>query len=171
MSNPKRPAIWKPATLEEVTDVVIREKFFDTKLEEPVRAPVSVSVAGGAVRRDSPEWAAYEADRKADQLDLSLAGGGGSGSGGGGGGGHEEERKTSYGLPTEEEIRAVLMRVRSGASAGVGVVGMTRKQLEMTLQGDRPAMKLGLRERLDEVIGRKGLAVEGQDRLVWRGEE
>lgn len=164
LSNPKRPAIWKPATLEEVTDVVIREKFFDTKLEEPVRAPVSVSVAGGAVRRDSPEWAAYEADRKADQLDLSLAGGSG-------GGGHEEERKTSYGLPTEEEIRAVLMRVRSGASAGVGVVGMTRKQLEMTLQGDRPAMKLGLRERLDEVIGRKGLAVEGQDRLVWRGEE
>lgn len=158
--------MWKPATLEKVTLIAVTEKFFDTKLEEPVRAPVSV--AGEAVRRDSPEWAKYEADRKADQLDLSLAGGGG-------GGDHGEERKTSYGLPTEEEIRAVLMRARSGSgsgasSAGAGVVGMTRKQLEMALKGDRPGIKLGLGERLDEVIGRKGLAVEGRDWLVWREE-
>jgi hypothetical protein len=203
----RREPNWNPATLEEVTHIAITEKFFNTVLEAPVRAPVSAG-GGGAVPRNSPEWAEYEANRKADQLDLSLAGGGsGDGRGRknagrvGAMGGieeqqqqqqqqqhghqheheheHEEERKTSYGLPTEEEIRAVLMRTRAksgGASASAGgagggsVVGMTRKHLEMTLKGNRPAIKLGLEERLDEIIARKGLGVQGRDWLVWRDE-
>jgi hypothetical protein len=199
LSKPRREPNWKPATLSEVARIAIIQKFFDTVLEEPVRAPVSVG--GDAVPRDSAEWAEYEARRKADQMDLPLAradgsaasGGGGrdSGSGRKKGGGvgvvggferqqqqqqqqqdhhHEEEGKTNYGLPTEEEIRAVLLRGRASGKAGMGVVGMTRKQLEMGLKGNRPAMKLGVEERLDEVIGRKELGVEGSDRLVWRDE-
>ena len=175
LKKPRREPKWKPATLEEVTHIAIIEKFFNTALEKSVRSPVSVD--GGAVPRDSAEWAEYERRRKVDQLDLSLAGG------------FEqqqkqqqqqqqddgEERKTSYALPTEDEIRAVLMRGRGAADGsgnvntkGILKVGMTRKQLEMALKGKRPVMKLGLKERLDEVIGRKELDVEGRDRLVWR---
>ena len=157
-------------------------------LDEPARVPVPVP-------RDARGWAEYEARRRADQLDLSLAGGSSAVGGGGGGGSrmkgagggfveHEhEERKASYALPTEEEIRAVLVGSQAGAGAGMGVkagergrereggsarVGMTRMQLEMALKGDRPAPKLGLRERLDEVIARRELGVEGSDWLVWR---
>ena len=208
LSKPRRDPKWNPATLEEVTLIAITEKFFNTVLEGPIPAPVTVD--GEAVSRDSPAWAEYTAGRKADQLDLLLAGGGsgvggvrgGGGSGGGkdigsgrkkvGGvgtvGGFEEphqqyqqyqphqhqgeDRKTNYGLPTEEEIRAVLVRAKTGSSDNMrmGVVGMTRKQLEMALKGDRPAIKLGVRERLDEVIARKELSVEGRDWLVWRDE-
>jgi len=194
--NKTREPVWNPATLEEVTNIAITEKFFNTVLEPPVRAPVSDG--GEAVPRDSPEWAEYEARRKVDQLDLSLAGGGaGAGAGGKDNGRgrkkagrvdtiggieeqqqheheHEEERKTNYGLPTEDEIRAVLIRrgAKSGGASGGGgrggVVGMTRKQLEMALKGNRPAIKLGLGERLDEIIARKGLGAEGRDWLVWR---
>ena len=169
----RRVPNWNPARLENVTLAAITQKFFDAVLEDPVRAPVSVD--GEAVLRDNPEWVEYD----------------GSGSGRkkvGGVGAVEaqhqqhhqhqhhqhqgQDRKTNYGLPTEEEIRAVLMRGRTGSinNVGMGVVGMTRKQLEMGLKGDRPAIKLGLKERLDEVIARKELAVEGGDWLVWREE-
>ena len=211
MTKPRRDPTWKPARLEGVTHIAITEKFFNTVLEEPEPAPVSID-GGEAVSRDSAEWAAYEEGRKADQLDLLLAGGSGGRGGGGSGGGKDigsgrkkiggvgtvggfeeqqyehqqpqprphphqnqhqgEDRKTNYGLPTEEEIRAVLVRAktRSSDKMRMGVVGMTRKQLEMVLKGDRPSMKLGLKERLDEVIGRKEMSVEGRDLLVWREE-
>lgn len=201
LNKPRRDPKWNPASLEEVTLIAITEKFFNTVLEDPVPAPVTID--GEAVSRDSPEWAEYASGRNADQLDLLVAGGGrgvkgGSGGGSGGGkdigsgrkkigtvGGFEEpqhqqqqqqhqgeDRKTNYGLPTEEEIRAVLVRAKTGSSdtMRMGVVGMTRKQLEMALKGDRPAIKLGVRERLDEVIARKELNVAGRDWLVWREE-
>lgn len=182
----RRRPNWEPATLAEVSRTGILERFFNVALDEPARVPVPVP-------RDARGWAEYEARRRADQLDLSLAGGSSAVGGGGGsrmkGAGvgfveHEnEERKTSYALPTEEDIRAVLVGSQAGAGAGAGVkagergreregesarVGMTRMQLEMALKGDRPAPKLGLRERLDEVIARRELGVEGSDWLVWR---
>ena len=199
-----------------MTQAAIVERFFNV-LDEPVPVPGPIHTAGDAVPRDSPEWANYEAQRRPDQLDLWLpgrSGGGGTGAVGSGSGGrkkgegvvgmvggfgeqqqqhrhhHHEERKTSYALPTEEEIRAVLVQAKSSANAnanantgigigaGVGVgggvgmgVGMTRTQLEMALKGNRPAPKLGLKEHLDEVIERKELGLEGSDRLVWREEE
>ena len=189
----RRPS-WEPATLEEVSRAGVLGRFFNVALDEPAPVPVPVP-------RDARGWAEYEARRRADQLDLSLAGGSiGVGSGGGSGSGrkkgpgvvgagggfveHEyEERKPSYALPTEEDIRAVLVGSQAGAGAGAGVkagerggereggsarVGMTRRQLEMALKGDRLAVKLGLRERLDEVIARRELGVEGSDWLVWR---
>ena len=136
--------------------------------------------------RESAVWAGYEERRKADQLDLSLAGGGvgvgiesasASGRGGLEEGVEEGKRERGYGLPTEEEIRAVLLRAaaRTGGTADTNVgkekgkeKGMTRAQLEVALTGTRWIVKLGLRERLDEVIERLGLAVEGEDRVVWR---
>lgn len=198
----KREPRWNPCRLEEVARAAIIEKFFNTELDTPVPVPGPLAGAGDAVARDSREWAEYEARRRPDQLNLSIVGGAvgssgssrkkGAGVGVGAVGGfeqhrHDEEGKTNYGLPTEEEIRAVLVRARAGAKAkmsgGIGIgagkglggeTGMTRKQLEMALKGDRQAMKLGVRERLDEIIGRRELAVEGSDRLVWReqvGEE
>jgi hypothetical protein len=161
-------ASWNPPTLEAVSRAFVMEKFFNTAVEDPVPAPAPALGDGGGVPRDSAVWMKYEAQRKPDQLDLSLAGGGGAGRGGRDGGKREreleQEKRTNYGLATEEEIRAVLVRAK-------GTAGMTRRQLEMGLKGNRPVMKFGLKERLNEVIGRKGLAVEGGDRLVWRERE
>lgn len=177
LNKVRREPKWNPATLEKVTLAAITQRFFDAVLEDPVRAPMSVD--GEAVLRDNPEYGGIGRKRV-----------GGVGSVGGFEEQHQhqhqhqyhqqhqqhqhqgEDRKTNYGLPTEEEIRAVLMRGRTGSINNVGmrVVGMTRKQLEMAIKGDRPAIKLGLKERLDEVIARKELAVEGSDRLVWREE-
>src|SRR5204863_6793088 len=70
-----------------------------------------------------------------------------------------------FALPTEEEIRKVV----TGETPDAGSVSMTKKEIIDFFLKDRKA-KIGVREKVSEVLNRKTTQIDGQEGLKWINE-
>jgi 3-hydroxyisobutyryl-CoA hydrolase len=70
-----------------------------------------------------------------------------------------------FALPTEEEIRKVV----TGETPDAGSVSMTKQEIVDFFLKDRKA-KIGVREKVSEVLDRKTTQIDGQEGLKWINE-
>jgi 3-hydroxyisobutyryl-CoA hydrolase len=67
-----------------------------------------------------------------------------------------------FALPTEEEIQKVV----TGETPDAGSVSMTQQEIVDFFLKDRKA-KIGVREKVLEVLNRKTTQIDGQEGLKW----